>query len=86
MSTVVFCYSALSAGNSGDLNVAQVARIDAVSPDINTARSSKPRETPGTRPPRSKNTGAIAMTAQTAPVNSPQVNRKKFSANTVNAR
>ena len=75
--------SAFSAGSSGDFNAAQVAINEAIRPDINTASSKTPSEIFGNLPPRSKNTGAIASSAQTVPVIKPQNSKSAFSATTM---
>lgn len=72
-------YSARNAGSNGDLRAAQVARSDAMRPDINTASNNKPSEIFGNLPPRSKNTGAMANNAQRVPVTNPEKSRKAFS-------
>ena len=60
--TDALTHSALSAGSKGERNAAHVARIDAVSPDINTANSNKPSEILGSCACCEKNTGAMAAT------------------------
>ena len=81
-----YFYSARNAGRSGESIAAQVAKTDAVKPEINTPINNKPRLTPGSCAEREKNTGAIATSAQTVPVTSPQQSSSAFSTITISAK
>ena len=73
-------HSAFNAVNKGARMVAQVAIIDAVSPDANTVSSNKPSEIVENLLWRVENTGVTATAAQKVPVITPAKRSKAFSA------